>query len=77
MSRQSPYTITYKDLIAYMTKQVGYARQRTSAARSRGVTYMDPMIHEEECAKKLKQMLDRCQPGKQADLFELFEQVKK
>lgn len=75
MRRKSIHTITYKDLIVFMTKQEVFAKARESGARSRGVTNMDPLVHDVECAKKLKEMLEKCEPGKQADLFELFEKT--
>lgn len=74
--RSSPHTVTYKDLVSYMTKKLGCERQRETAARSSGTSSMDPITHDKACAEKLLRMLKKCEPGKQADLFEKFKETR-
>ena len=77
MTRHSPHTVTYKDLLKWTEKQLGYAKQRRSTAPGRGVTNLEALSHDIACAEKLERMLKQCEPGKQADLFELFNQVNR
>jgi hypothetical protein len=77
MTRRSSISIGYTDLIKWIGKQQVFAAQRTAGARERGVNNLEALTHDEECAKALMKMLKKCEPGKQADLFELFNQVIK
>lgn len=75
--RKSPQTIDYKALLAWTRKQLGYALQRQTAAQSRGVTNQEALSHDVACAKTLVRMLDKCEPGRQVNLFEVFQSLKK
>jgi len=74
--RKSPYTLTYSDLVQWAEKQEGYARERKVKAMGNGVTNLEALTRDEECAKKVTAMFRKCQPGQQADLFALFNEMR-
>lgn len=75
--RSSPHTITYASLIRYTEYQVKQLEARYAGAKANGTSNLDPIVHDLECAKMLRRMLKRCEPGKQADFLELFKEVNK
>lgn len=75
--RRSSLTISYQDLLAYMESQKAFQQKRYETAKGNGVTNLYAIRHDLECAEALVRMLKKCEKGKQADLFELFEQTKK
>jgi hypothetical protein len=75
--RSSPHTITYSSLIHWAENQTRYAERRLSDARSKGVTNLEALIKDLECAKTAARLFKKCRPGQQAELFELFENIKK
>ena len=75
--RRSALTITYADLQKWVRKQAEYSNRRKKSSIERGVTNQEALTHDVACAETLMRMLDRCEPGRQANFFELFEQVKK
>lgn len=77
MSRQSPLTVTYKDLVALAEETLIERQGRCAGAKARGTGNLDILVHQVETAKTLVRMLKRCQPGRQADFLELFQQVQK
>lgn len=77
MSRQSPHTVTYKDLIALAEEMRNDRQGRYVGAKARGTGNLDALVHQVETAKTLLRMLKKCEPGRQADLFQIFEAVKK
>lgn len=76
MNRKSPHTVTYSNLIDLAGEILTDAEGRYVRAKNNGTVYLDPLIHRIECARKLKRMLQRCEPGQQADLFAKFQQIK-
>ena len=74
--RKSPFTLTYSDLVQWAEKQERYARERKVKAMGNGVTNLEALTRDEECAKKVAQMFRKCQPGRQADLFALFNEMR-
>lgn len=77
MTRHSSLTIKYKHLITFMEAQKAFQDKRYETAKGNGVTNLEALRHNQECARVLVKMLKRCEPGKQADLFELFKGVNK
>lgn len=77
MSRQSSHTVTYKDLLTWAEKQAGYARRRKDMAPGKGVTNLEALTQDVECADALIRMLKKGLPGRQTDMLELFNQVNK
>jgi len=75
--RKSPYTLTYSNLVQWAEKQERYARERKVKAKGNGVTNLEALTRDEECAKKVAAMFRKCQPGQQADLFALYQEVAK
>lgn len=75
MTRRSSISIGYDDLLNYMQKQLTYQEARYKAARGTGGN-LNGISHEKECAETLVRMLKRCEKGKQADLFALFNETK-
>lgn len=75
--RQSPHTVTYASLIKLAEEILQESKLRYERAKGNGVVHLDPLTARMENAKVLVKMLKKCEPGKQADLFELFETVKK
>jgi len=74
--RRSSHTLTYSDLVQWAEKQERYARKRKVKAISNGVTNLEALTRDEECARKVAAMFRKCQPGQQADLFKMFEAIK-
>ena len=74
--RKSPHSLTYSDLILWAEKQERYARERKVKAMGNGVTNLEALTRDEECAKKAAAMFKKCQPGQQADLFALFNEMR-
>jgi len=75
--RRNPHTLTCSDLAQWAEKQERYARERKVKAMGNGVTNLEALTRDEECAKKVAAMFRKCQPGQQADLFEMFETEKR
>lgn len=75
--RQSSHTVTYKDLIALATEMLSDRQGRYAGAKARGTSNLDALVHQVETAKALVRMLKKCEPGRQADFYQLFELVKK
>jgi len=75
--RKSSITVSYSDLLKWAKKQLGYTLQRQSSSIGRGVSNQEALTHDVECAKTLVRMLEKCEPGRQTDFFELFQQAKK
>lgn len=76
MTRRSPHTVQYKDLVALAANVVAYRQRDYDAALARGAHNLDLYTHSLETAKVLHRMLKRGEPGRQTDLYALFEQVK-
>lgn len=76
MTHRSSHTVTYSDLIKLAERAQFEAEDRLSGARSRGVMNLEALRHDVETARTLVRMLKKCERGKQADLFELYRQVK-
>lgn len=74
--RQSSLTVTYKDLAAWVKKQGAYAKLRQSSSVGRGITNQEVLSHDVACAEKLARMLAECEPGRQADMYALFNQTR-
>ncbi len=77
MPRQSPHTITYKDLLELSEQLLVDMQGRYAGAKARGTTNLDALTHQVETAKTLVRMLKKGLPAKQTDFKELFEQVTK
>lgn len=77
MSRQSSHTITYKDLLTWAEKQAAYARRRKDMAPGKGVTNLEALTQDVECAEILVRMLKKGLPVKQTDFLALFNEVNK
>lgn len=77
MIRKSSISVTYKDLIEFATRQLSYARQRKASSLQKGILNQEAVTHEIACAEKLVRMLERCEPGRQQNLFELFKETNK
>ena len=77
MRRQSPHTVTYKDLVALAEEMLTDRQKRYEGAKAYGARNLDAFVHQVETAKTLVRMLKKCEPGRQADLFQIFESIKK
>lgn len=77
MTRRSSISIGYKDLLQWARTQRSYALQRKSSSIGRGVTNQEALSHDVACAEQVVRMLERCEPGKQANMYELFQQTNK
>lgn len=75
MPRRSAHTVTYKDLLTWLEKQLAYARQRRSSAPGRGVLNCDALTHDVECAETLLRMVKKGLPGRQTDFKALFDEA--
>ena len=76
MRRKSPQTVTYTDLVAIAKEwRDSYQRQHDSL-RGIGARDASNITHKLECAKTLVRLLKKCEPGRQADLFQLFEETR-
>lgn len=75
--RQSPHTVTYKDLVALAEEVLTDRQRRYTGAQACGGTNLHALTHQIECAKTLVRILKKCEPGKQADLFSLFNETRK
>jgi hypothetical protein len=76
MTRSSTLSVSYKALISFMETQKSYAEMRYSKAKANGVTNLEALKHDVECASKLLKMLKKCEPGRQAGLFALFNESR-
>jgi len=74
--RRSSHTITYPDLIRWAQNQERYALIRLENARKNGVTNLEALTKDMECAKTAARLFKKCQPGKQADLFAIFQELR-
>jgi len=74
--RKSPHSLTYSDLVQWAEKQERCARERKVKAMGNGVTNLEALTRDEECAKKVAAMFRKCQPGRQVALFKMFEAIK-
>lgn len=77
MSRSSPLTITYPSLIELVEEVLREAERMYASAVRNGTRNLEPLRFRVENAKALVKMLKRCEPGKQADLFEIYKTVTK
>lgn len=75
MQRRSAQTVDYKALLSWTQKQLAYAKQRQTASQGRGVTNQEALSHDVACAERLMKMLAKCEPGRQQNFYELFEQT--
>jgi len=75
--RTSPLTITYKSLQALAEEILKESETRYAGAQRNGTTNLDPLKARVENARVLVRMLEKCKPGKQADMFELFKEASK
>lgn len=76
MSRRSSISLTYKDLVAYAEKQKGYQERRLEIARACNEN-CEHIAKDLECVTVLARMLKKCEPGRQADLFQIFQSISK
>jgi hypothetical protein len=76
MTRQSPHTVTYKELLELAEGWEQDAARKLSGARATGVTNLNALTHHHEKTKVLARMLRKGLPGKQTDLFALFQQTR-
>ena len=77
MTRHSPLTVTYASLLALAEEVLKDSKYRYERAKGNGVMHLDPLRARVENAQVLVKMLKKCEPGKQADLFTLFQEVVK
>jgi len=77
MTRHSPLTVTYSSLLKLAEEVLQESKLRYERAKGNGVTHLDPLVARMENARVLVKMLKRCEPGKQADMFEKFQEVMK
>lgn len=77
MSRHSAHTVQYKDLLILAEEVLQERKVRYAGACGRGTTNLHALTHQIECAKTLVRILKKCEPGKQADLFALFNENRK
>lgn len=77
MNRQSPLTVTYKTLTALAEEVLRESEGRYKIAQGRISGSLDPLKARVENAKVLVKMLKKCEPGKQNDLFQIFQLVTK
>jgi len=75
MSRQSSHTIRYSDLVHWAENQERYAQVRLENARKNGVTNLEALTKDVECEKTVARLFKKCQPGQQADLFKIFQEL--
>lgn len=74
--RRSSHTITYPDLVRWAQNQERYAEIRLSTARKNGVTNLEALTKDVECAKTAARLFKKCEPGRQADLFKMFTELR-
>lgn len=74
--RKSPLTLTYSDLSRWAEKQLKYAKERRAKAEGNGVTDLQPLTHDVACVKEVLRLLEKCEPGRQANLFTLFNESR-
>jgi hypothetical protein len=77
MTRRSPHTVTYSDLVDLAEEMLKGSQARYEGAQKNGTTNLDALRHRVECSKTLVRLLKKCVPGQQADLFALYQQVVK
>jgi hypothetical protein len=77
MTRRSPLTVTYKSIQELAEEMLRDAEARYAGAQARFTSNLEPLRFRVENAKALVRMLKRCEPGKQADMYELFKQSVK
>lgn len=77
MTRRSPLTVTYSSLLQLAEEVLKESQYRYERAKGNGVVHLDPLASRVENARVWVKMLKRCEPGKQADFYQLFEQVTK
>ncbi len=77
MIRRSSISISFSDLQKWVKKQHDYALQRKSSSIGRGITNQEALAHDVACAETLSRMLEKCSPGRQVNLFEIYQEVKK
>jgi len=75
--RSSPLTITYKSLQSLAGEILKESETRYAVAQRNGTTNLEPLKARVENARVLVRMLEKCKPGKQADMFELFQSINK
>lgn len=75
MPRQSPHTVTYKDVHDLAVQVLRDIQGRRAAAVARGTTNLEALTHQVETAKVLVRMLKKGIPAKQTDFLTLFKEV--
>lgn len=77
MTRKSPHTIIYPDLVALAEEVLEQRTAWYNGAVGRGVTDLDFFVKKVNAAKILVKMLKKGLPGRQMDMYELFKEVNK
>jgi len=75
--RRSAHTVTYSSLLKLAEEVLQESKYRYERAKGNGVTHLDPLVARMENARVLVKMLKKCEPGRQVDFYQLFEQVTK
>lgn len=77
MSRRSPHTIQYRDLLAWASRQAQYAREKKATVPGSYLSNIEALTRDVACAEMLERMLKKGVREKQTDMLELFNQVNK
>lgn len=77
MTRRSSISLGYPDLLKWARTQRSYALRRKYSSIGRGVTNQEALSHDVACAEQVVRMLERTEPGKQANMYELFKETSK
>lgn len=75
MPRQSPHTISYKDVHDLAMQVLRDTQGRHAGAKALGTTNLEALTHQVETAKVLVKMLKKGLPLKQTDFLALFKEV--
>lgn len=75
MSRTSPLTVTYNDLVELADSLEKDAARKLTCARNNGVGNLNGLTHYHETTKRLAKMLKKGQPAKQTDMIALFNET--
>lgn len=76
MTRHSPHTVQYHDLVVFAAEMMAACQARYDGARARGTSNLNALTHQLEVARTLHRLLKKGEPVKQTDLFSLFQAVK-
>lgn len=77
MSRRSPHTIQYRDLLAWASRQAQYAREKKATVPGSYLSNIDGFTKDVACAEMVERMLKKGLPAKQTDFIALFNEVNK